>query len=175
MMDIGLLILRIAVGGIIAAHGVQKLAPARHGGMGIQATTGFVGSLGFRPAARFAWLLALTELVGGVALAAGFMTPVAAGALIGVMLAAIVVVHADKGFFAQNGGYEFPLALALGALAAAFTGGGEWSLDHVLGWELAGDGWGVAAAALGAVSAGAVAASRSLRLPRTSPRRRAHA
>lgn len=174
-MDIGLLILRIGVGGILAIHGAQKLLPADRGGMGIKATTGFIESLGFRPAKALAWLLALTELVGGLALAAGFGTPVAAAALIGVMTAAILAVHLDKGFFAQSGGYEFPLSLALGALAAAFAGGGEWSLDRVLEWNLAGDAWGIAAGAFGLVSAAVVVGTRHVRFPRLAGRRAAHA
>ena len=174
-MDIGLLILRIGVGGILAIHGAHKLLPTSRGGMGMKATTGFVDSLGFRPAKPLAWLLALTELAGGLALAAGFATPAAATAAIGVMVAAILAVHLDKGFFAQAGGYEFPLALAIGALAASFAGPGRWSVDGALGWDLAGHGWGLAAAATGVAAAVIVVGSRHLRFPRMAGRRTAHA
>ena len=174
-MDIGLLILRIAVGGIVAIHGAQKIAPARHGGMGIDATTGFVESLGFRPARACAWLLALTEVAAGLALAAGFGTPVAAAIVIAVMVAAAFAVHLDKGFFAADGGYEFPFTLAIGALAVAFAGGGAWSVDRALDWNLAGDAWGIGAA-IGGLALGSLAvATRGLRLPRLTSRRTAQA
>jgi hypothetical protein len=52
-----------------------------------------------------------------------------------VMLVAIVTVHLGKGFFAQNGGYEYPLVLAVTALTLAFTGPGSLSIDAiVLDW-----------------------------------------
>lgn len=174
-MDTGLLILRIAIGGIVAIHGAQKLLSARHGGIGIDGTTGFVDSLGFRPAKALAWLLALTELGAGLALAAGFATPVAAALLVAVMVAAVLAVHLEKGFFAANGGYEFPFALALGALATAFAGAGKWSIDQALEWNLAGDTWGITAAVAGLALGGLTVAIRGLRLPRLTSRRTAQA
>lgn len=174
-MDTGLLILRIAIGGIVAIHGAQKLLSARHGGMGINATAGFVDSLGFQPAKGLAWLLALTELGAGLALAAGFGTPIAGALVVAVMVAAILAVHLDKGFFAANGGYEFPFAIGLGALAIAFAGGGKWSIDQALDWNLAGDTWGITAAIAGIALGGLTVATRGLRLPRLSSRRTAQA
>jgi len=174
-MDIGLLILRIAIGGIVAIHGAQKLLPARHGGIGIDGTTRFLDSVGFRPAKALAWLLALVELGAGLALAAGFGTPIAATLLITVMVAAIAAVHWHKGFFATDGGYEFPMALALGGLATAFAGGGQWSLDRALDWNLAGEAWGITAAIAGVALGGLAVATRGLRLPRLTSRRTAQA
>lgn len=174
-MDIGLLILRIAIGGIVAIHGAHKLLPARHGGVGIDGTTGLVDSLGFRPAKALAWLLALVELGAGLALAAGFCTPIAAALLIAVMAAAVFAFHRDKGFFASDGGYGFAFALALGALATAFARGGEWSLDRAFGWILAGDAWGITAAIGGIALGGLAVATRGLRLPRLNSRRTAQA
>lgn len=173
-MDIGLLILRITIGGIVAIHGAQKLLPARHGGMGIATTTGFVDSLGFRPAKAFAWLLALTELGAGLALAAGCATPIAATLLVAVMVAAILALHFDKGFFATDGGYEFPFVLAIGALATAFAGGGQWSFDRVLDWTLAGEAWGITAAVAGCAFGSLALATRGLRLPALTSRRTVH-
>lgn len=174
-MDTGLLILRIVIGGIVAIHGAQKLLSARHGGIGIEGTTGFVDSLGFRPAKAFAWLVALVELGAGLSLAAGFGTPIAATAVIAVMAAAVFAVHWDKGFFAAEGGWEFPFALALGALAIAFAGGGKWSLDQTFEWNLAGDAWGLTAAIAGLAIGGLTVATRGLRLPRLTSRRTAQA
>lgn len=168
-MDIALLLIRLAAGGILAAHGAQKLF-GWFGGHGLRGTAGFLESLGFRPGRPYAWLLGGTELAAGLALAAGFLTPLAAAAVAGVMLAAIAVVHWQKGFFNMDGGYEFPLALAVSALAMAFSGGGRWSLDHAFDWTLGGEEWGIAAAVIAALAAGAVVSARGIRVHRSSRR-----
>ncbi len=164
-MDIALLLIRITVGGILAAHGLQKLF-GWFGGHGIHGTAGFLESLGFRPGRAYAWLLGGAELLGGLALAAGLLTPLAAAAVAGVMLAAIAAVHWDKGFFAQAGGYEFPWALALVAIALAFSGGGRYSVDQALGWSLDGPEWGITAACLAVLAASIVTTGRGLRMHR---------
>lgn len=166
-MDIALLLIRLAVGGIVAAHGAQKLF-GWFRGHGIAGTAGFLESLGFLPGRAFAWLLGGAEVVGGVALAAGFLTPIAAAVVAAVMVAAIAVVHWEKGFFAMDGGYEFPLALGVGAVAMAFSGAGRWSLDHAFDWALGGEAWGVAAALAAALASAAVVSSRGIRVHRRS-------
>lgn len=168
-MDIALLLVRLAVGGILAAHGVQKLF-GWFGGHGLAGTAGFLESLGFRPGGPYAWLLGGTELAAGLALAAGFLTPLAAAGVAGVMFAAIAVVHWQKGFFNMDGGYEFPLALAVSAIAMGFSGGGRWSLDHAFDWALGGEEWGIAAAVIAALAAGAVVFARGIRVHRTGRR-----
>ena len=115
------LLIRLAVGVIVAAHGAQKLF-GWFAGHGLRGTAGFLESLGFRPGRPYAGLLGGTELAAGLALAAGFLTPLAAAGVAGVMLAAVAVVHWDKGFFNMDGGYEFPLGMAVGAAAMAFSG-----------------------------------------------------
>ena len=127
--------------------------------------------LGFRPGRPYAWHLGGAELIGGLALAFGLLTPLAATVVAAVMVGAIAAVHRDKGFFAQAGGYEYPLALAAAALAIAFAGAGTYSLDNVLGWSLGGEEWGVgsilAALALGT----AAVASRRVPFARWRPQR----
>lgn len=49
------------------------------------------------------------------------------------MLGAVTKVHWPKGFFVQNGGYEYNLVLAVAALAIAAVGPGTFSVDHLLG------------------------------------------
>jgi putative oxidoreductase len=169
-MDIAILLIRVGVGATLAAHGAQKLF-GWFGGHGIAGTAGFLESLGFRPARAYAWLLGAAELLGGLALGVGLMTPVAATVVAAVMVGAILAVHRDKGFFAQAGGYEYPLALALAAVATAFAGAGRYSLDHVFGWSLAGAEWGVAAVPRPRAATTAAVASRNLRL---RPWRRHH-
>jgi putative oxidoreductase len=153
-MDEGLLLLRVLVGLIVAAHGSQKLF-GWFGGGGIRGTAAFFGSLGYRAPAVFALLAGLAELGGGLALAAGLLTPLAAAGVVVVMLNAIESVKFRNGFWAGSGGYELELLLLGTAVALAATGPGRYSLDRALGLDddLSGYGWGGAALALGIVVA----------------------
>jgi putative oxidoreductase len=127
----GLLLLRLVVGLLFAAHGSQK-AFGWFGGPGMAGATGFVGSLGFRMPTLWAWQLMLAELAGGLALAAGFLTPLAALALVIDMIVAIALVKWQNGFFSGNGGYEFELVLLTVPVALVATGPGRYSLDRAL-------------------------------------------
>ncbi|MFR9804466.1 DoxX family protein [Pseudonocardia sp. RS010] len=147
-MEIGLVLLRAVVGLLMAGHGAQKLF-GWFDGHGLDGTAGFLQSLGWHPARRFAVLLGASELLGGLALALGFATPLAAGVVIAVLANAAWVVHRQHGLWNTNGGYEYPLALAGAALALAFTGPGIYSVDTVLGWPLAGPVWGLIALGIG--------------------------
>ncbi len=150
-MSIGLLILRLVVGLGLAAHGAQKLL-GWFGGYGIAGTAQFLEQqLGFRPGRLFAVQAGLAEMFGGLFLAAGFLTPAAAAALVAVMLVAAVSVHLKGGFFLQNGGYEYTLVLGAAALALAFMGPGAISLDRALGIAWSGEKWGLGALAAGLV------------------------
>jgi putative oxidoreductase len=160
-MDLGLLLLRVVVGAVLAAHGAQKLF-GLFGGFGIQGTGGWLESLGFRPGAAYARINGLTEFGGGLLLAVGLLTPFAAAAIIGVMITAIATVHWDKGFFNTAGGYEFNLTLIAASIALAMTGAGAYSLDYALDLGLSGIVWGLAALALGGLGA---ALTLSMRKP----------
>ena len=132
MEDVALLILRLVLGGVFVAHGAQKLFGS-FGGPGIESTTGFHEQLGIKPARPMAVLAGLTEFLGGILVVAGFLTPLAALALIGVMAVAVLTVNLKNGFFAANGGYEYNLVLAAVALALVLAGGGAYGLDAALG------------------------------------------
>jgi putative oxidoreductase len=144
------LILRLVVGLSLAAHGAQKLF-GWFGGYGLAGTGQFLEQLGFRSGRVQAAQAGIAEGVGGLFLAAGFLTPAAAAAVVAVMLVAAVSVHIKKGFFAQNGGYEYTLVLSGAALALAFTGPGALSLDEALGISRSGEIWGLAAVAAGLI------------------------
>ena len=96
---------------------------------GIAGTVAFMEELGFRPGRLQAALAGLVETGGGLLLAACLFSSLAAAMIIAVMLVATVTVPLAKGFFMQNGGCEYNLALAAGALALTFTGPGALSLD----------------------------------------------
>ncbi len=132
MEDIALLVLRLVLGGVFAAHGAQKLFGS-FGGPGIEGTAGFHEQLGIKPAKPMAILAGLAEFVGGILVIAGFLTPLAALALIVVMIVAILKVHLENGFFAASGGYEFNLVLIAVAVALLLAGSGAYGIDAALG------------------------------------------
>jgi putative oxidoreductase len=155
-MDAGLLILRVVVGALFAVHGTQKLF-GWFGGYGVEGTAGFMGSLRYRNPRLAALSAGVFELGAGLFIVAGFLTPLAAAAVIGVMINAIVTVKWSQGLI---GGYELDVLYALSALGLAFTGAGRYSVDAAFGWELAGTPWGLVALGLGVVIATVVLASR---------------
>jgi putative oxidoreductase len=131
----GLLILRIALGGIFFLHGAQKLF-GWFGGHGLSGHVGFVERLGVRSARLLGLVNALGEFFGGLGVLAGFLTPIAAAGLMGSMAVAIIKVHWPKGFFNHDGGIEFPLILAVSAFVIGLIGPGRFSLDRAFGVRL---------------------------------------
>ncbi|MET9731645.1 DoxX family membrane protein [Streptomyces sp. NPDC006458] len=129
--DLGLLLLRLAAGGVLAAHGAQKLF-GWFGGHGIEGTGQFMESVGYRPGRASATAAGLAEAGGGTLLMLGLATPAAGAAAAGAMTGA-AAVHAPNGFFNQSGGYEYAATLGLAATGLAITGPGRLSLDHALG------------------------------------------
>jgi putative oxidoreductase len=152
-MGIGLLLLRLAAGLALAAHGTQKLF-GWFDGPGLSTTGRFFTLLGFPPGRRHALMAGLGEMISGVLLAAGLATPAAAAVVVSVMLVAAVTAHNGKGFFAQKGGYEYAFVLAVVALTLAFTGPGSVSIDALLGFSRSGISWGIAALLAGLVGGG---------------------
>lgn len=151
-MEIGFLLLRLTVGLTLAAHGAQKLF-GWFGGPGLGATAHGLEALGFRPGRRHAFVAGLVEITGGLLLALGLATPLAAAIVFSVMLVAGVSAHVRQGFFITAGGYEYTLVLGIAGLTLAFTGPGAWSLDLLLGVQLHGALWGAAALTVGVAGA----------------------
>ncbi len=137
--DWGMLILRLVVGGVLFAHGAQKLL-GWFGGRGLAAVTDNMRRMGMHPPRVWALLNACGESLGGLGFVFGLLTPVAAMGILGSMLVAIIKVHWSKGFWNTVGGFEFPMTLAAAALAVGVAGPGPISLDQLLGltrYELA--------------------------------------
>ena len=128
----GLLVARIVLGLLMAAHGSQKLF-GWFGGHGLAATGGMFEHLGFRPGRMFATVAAATEFTSGVLVVLGFLGPIGPALMISVMIVAAASVHLPNGLFATSNGIEVPLLYATGAAALALTGPGAYSLDAVLG------------------------------------------
>lgn len=131
MIDFGLFVIRLAVGLVFAAHGAQKLF-GWWGGPGMDRWTGVIEGMGVRPPRLWAAVAALNELAGGLFLAIGLLTPLAAAVLVAQSAVIIARVHWTKGFWNSSGGFEYPLVMGAGALGIALAGPGAWALDAVL-------------------------------------------
>jgi putative oxidoreductase len=167
-VNLGLLVLRLTVGLLFMGHGAQKLW-GLFGGHGLEGTGGFFEGLGLRPGRFHASLAGIAELSGGLMLALGLLTPLAAAILSAVMLMAIWTVHAKKGLWATEGGYEYNLVLLASAFAVTAVGPGRWSLDHVLGISNRGTGWALVELAAGVAGALVALAANQL-IKRTTER-----
>jgi putative oxidoreductase len=150
-VDIGLLILRVALGVWIACHGLNKL----FGGGRLPGTARWFESMGVRPGPLNALLAASTEVTTGILMAFGFLTPLAAAGIIGLMAVAIVVSHRKNGFFIfrPGEGWEYTAFLAITAFSIATIGAGRISIDHALGLDVEGAWGAVIAAVLGLLGA----------------------
>ncbi|KPM55328.1 DoxX family protein [Frankia sp. R43] len=126
--DLGLLLLRLTFGLLLAGHGAQKLF-GLFGGEGLSATGRGFAQLGYHPGTFFAGMAGAGELLGGLGLAAGLLTPLAAAAVIGVMINAMIVT-VPHGLWETNGGMEYPLCIAVVATAVAAIGAGRLALDR---------------------------------------------
>ncbi|MFL6090099.1 MAG: DoxX family protein [Aeromicrobium sp.] len=147
-VDLGVLIIRLAIGVTLIVHGLNKL----FGPGGLQGTEAWFSSLGLRPAWLHARLAAATEIGAGALMAVGLLTGLAAAAFIGLMAVATLTDHRGKGFFVFKGGWEYTVVLAAVSVAVASIGPGDWSLDHVFGLDLAGIAWSIAATAIGGIA-----------------------
>ncbi|MFD3511184.1 DoxX family protein [Nocardia sp. NPDC058666] len=153
---IGLLVLRIGFGGLMAAYGTQKLF-GWFNGPGWRANADGFTAMGYNPGELFGTLAGLSELVGGLLLVFGLFTPLAAAIVLGTMINAINALWSGGLFPADPSvmGFSTPLLFALVAVTVAFTGAGRFSLDAGRPWERGGLKWGVGAVVL-AVVAGVV-------------------
>ncbi len=149
-MDLALLVLRLVVGLLFVGHGAQKLFGVSGGG-GLESTAGMFDNIGLQPGWLHARAAGTAEFLGGALIALGLFTPFAAAALIAVMTAAVITVHARNGIWNSNQGYEFNVVLIAAVFALAGIGAGAWSLDNAFGFDLHGVIWAVAALAVGII------------------------
>jgi putative oxidoreductase len=161
--DLAVLILGLMVGLTFAAHGAQK-AFGWWGGPGMAGWQAAMTHMGFQPARLFALISMGAELIGGLFLAIGFLTPFAAAVLVAQSTVIILHVHLPKGFWSAKGGIEFALQLAVGALVLGLLGRGGLSIDGVLGLNLA------SSARIAILLLGFVAGVVSIAVPRLGTR-----
>ena len=135
MRDIGLLILRLVIGGLQAGHGSQKLF-GWFSGPGLKGTAGFLESMGLKPGTPWATAAAASEFGGGTLTTLGFLHPLGPLGTIGAMVMATAKAHWGKPIWASQGGAELPVMNMAAALALMLTGPGRFSLDRVFGIRL---------------------------------------
>ena len=136
------LILRVALGGVIFAHGAQKLL-GWFGGNGFEGTMSYFTSVMHLPWI-IAFLVIMGESLGSVGLIAGVLTRFTAASFVVIMVGAIATAHLPYGFFMnwfgrqQGEGFEFHLLVIAMSLSLLVTGAGKWSVDGWLSRRLAG-------------------------------------
>ena len=117
----------MGIGIIFIAHGLQK-AFGLFGGHGIDGVAKFLSGLGFSPSLVWAYLLAYTELWGGVGVLFGVCTRISAGLISVAMVVALLKVHLAKGFFLSDSGFEYIFLILCACIALIVSGPGKFSI-----------------------------------------------
>jgi len=122
--DLGLLLLRLTVGGLMLFHGVHKLI---YGVAGIQGMLAGMGLPGF-----IAYFSLAAELLASILIVIGAWTRVASVIMVGNMAVAILMAHLPVLFTVDptTGGWaiELPMLYLLGAAVLCLTGGGKYAV-----------------------------------------------
>jgi len=152
-LDLGSGLLRIALGVMILLHGWNKTKTKT----ALAGTSGWFSSIGMLKPALQARFASLSEIGAGVLLITGIFVPIAAGAVVAIMIVAIVVEHRSNGFFIFNEGqgWEYTAIVAIASLSLGALGGGKYSLDNAFNLHFTGLTGFVIAIILGVVGAGA--------------------
>jgi len=154
-VDIPALLLRLAIGPMLVAHGYNKV----FGKGGLAGTTRWFDALGLKPANVHARLAAATEIGAGTMLTVGAASPLPAAAAIGLMTTAARTDHKGKGFFVFKGGWEYTGVVGVVAAVMAALGPGRFSVDAVRGRQKSGLLWGLIATVIGLAASTALLAA----------------
>jgi putative oxidoreductase len=122
--------IRITVGAILLVHGWGKIQT------GITGLAAYLSKAGLVPPVPLAYVVYINETVGAVCIILGLFTRFFAASIAIELAVALWIVHYAKGFGASAGGYEYVLMWGIIMFAIALRGGGPYSLDRVIGWEL---------------------------------------
>lgn len=123
------LVLRLVLGIALAFHGYPKLFKAR------EQFVGWLESIGFKPGLFWAWLVGITEFIGGIMIVLGFITEVVALAVVIEFLVILIKIRWGKHpYVSFNGGpsWELDIVYLVVALSLLFSGSGNWSLEAYL-------------------------------------------
>jgi putative oxidoreductase len=134
LSNIAQAVLRIALGGILIPHGMQKLFGS-FGGMGLEKNAALFDKIGYTPGMFWGTLVGCTELVGGILLVFGLLTRPAAFAVVIFMINGVYFTSKTGGFFWTSRGSEFAILILVVAFFVLVRGAGPWSLDRRIGRE----------------------------------------
>jgi putative oxidoreductase len=133
-------LLRVMVGLALVPHGLRMtFGLFAHSGLKVRNLSMMAAQLdadGYRPGRLWAPAIALTELVAGPLLAAGLLTRLAAVPICIFLLVSCVERWRKGGWFWNTQGLEYTLMWMIAALYFLARGGGVYSLDHWIGWEM---------------------------------------
>lgn len=132
MTDMALLLIRLWLGITFVAHGGQKLF-GWFGGGGIPGTARLLESLDIRPGRFWAYLAGLGELGGGILVGLGLLTQLGAIVIVITMVVAIAVAAGKRGFWIEQGGYEYNILIIIVSIALILAGPGGYAVDRALG------------------------------------------
>lgn len=116
------LLLRLGLAAVFIVHGYNKLAA-------IANTEEFFANINIPLADFFAWIVAFVEFFGGILVAVGLYTRIAAGFIAIVMIFAMLLAKFAQGFV---GGWEFDFTLFMVVLSLVLLGSGKLSIGHYL-------------------------------------------
>jgi len=133
------LIVRLTAGGMLLVHGIMKAMPMAEKGLAATLAgfaTNILARRGIEPSLPLAYVVFFLETVGAVCIILGLFTRFFAAALAIQFAIIAFVAHWPAGFAAGRGGWEYPLFWGLIMFAIALRGGGPYSVDRRLRWEL---------------------------------------
>ena len=136
MVDLALLILRVAVGLYVFGHGAQKMLGWFGGSGYVKTLSGMIATLGFRPGPFWTIMSGVCEMGGGLLLTLGLLSPLGTFGVAAAMLTAIFGVHWRNGLWSSKRGIELPFAYLVVAVAVGLTSPGVYSVDRALGIAL---------------------------------------
>lgn len=135
--DLGLLLLRVALGVVFIAHGLQK-AFGWWGGTGLDGFKESLVEAGYQNAGLLTYVAAGTQIAAGVLLVLGLFTPIAAAAALAFLVNSVLVNFSaqrkDGGLFVFGSDVEYLLVLVVLAAAVILIGPGRYGFDGGRGW-----------------------------------------
>ncbi len=136
--DLGLLLLRVAVGVLLIGHGLQKVF-GWWGGPGLDGFRDSLGDVGFRHADILTYVAAGGQIAAGVLLVIGLCTPIAAAGALGYLITSVLaeatIAHQEARLSAfLTDGHEYKIVLVCAAAAIILVGPGRYGLDAGRGW-----------------------------------------
>ncbi|OBI71277.1 DoxX family protein [Mycobacterium sp. E740] len=137
-LDLGILVLRLAVGALFIGHGLQK-AFGLWGGPGLDGWQAELSDMGFRYAGVLTYVAAGGQIAAGVLLILGLFTPVAAAGALAYLVTGVLADAMQAHEAAQlsnflTDGHEYKVFLLCAVAALVLTGPGRYGFDAGRGW-----------------------------------------